>query len=445
MAESPKSKPAAKPASKTPKKPKEAPASQDCSVQSRALEFVMEREQRIFGGRISRTPGVAEEAPWGLRLPALSVEKLLGVSVWPLERVVQLFGEEQSFKSNFLYWLFGQFVKNEGSGCLGETENKASPDLWSANVSVRGKPMCGFAFVPRTEDWQKYATKSIQGFKAFMAPKNLRRSAGVGRTIPALIAIDSVAGTLSEATAASIEAKGYAEKSFPTEAGLNSRYVKAVVSMIAGYPISAVFVNHQTEKLDTGKQLPFARKEYHIKGGRQLRFSSTQEIHFRVTSFKKLDSHQQIRNVTLTMAKNQVAFNERRVSVPILLWSGPDPQRPGKSKTRIKFLWHTATINLLTRLQGKDAGDLQDIVDFTAQKGNRWSSKKLGISPVEAMRPEEMGALLMKNVPVLSQLRVLLDIKEGRVFRPHTEYEGIVPPVSVAHKTKKAGDGEDEL
>ncbi len=368
-----------------------------------------------FGDERVLTGDESEKLVIGLPFPkgAFCLRWLFCSTVWPLMRIMQIVGEEGSCKSALLYEIFRWFWWWGGGSYLFEAEDKDSPDL---RHSIVGDEAIGDITVHKCEhieDWQEGLQFQMERDK-----KRCEVKGGPGRTIPICYGIDSLVGRTTRDTAGSVEEKGYATRSYPTEALSIAQYMRVMPKWLPGWPFCVVGTNHLKPDTASVGFIPTKRSP----GGTSLKFQETFEIVMKRTGDIELADRAGLK-INLSTKKNSLGPSRRDIGVNVY-WQYQVVD--GNMKQHTWWDWGGATVDLLLAYSdGKSAvaKSVREIVDLDPTRNSRVvASKTLGIPGSAPVPYAEAAERLDENQAVLQQLYNLFGIRQRREFQPSRDY-----------------------
>jgi len=367
----------------------------------------------------------AETLLVGLPLPALCLQYAFQSTVFPLSRVVQITGEEGSAKSALLYEIMRWHMTYGGGAVLAQNELKDSPDLrasllqWNKQWLAR----CDVVDTHSMQEWQKVWTFGSQFMRGIMD-----QAGGPGRTVPVVIACDSLTATAPEEEIAEMMKDGCAKRGFALLANLISRYMRTIPRQIEGYPFTYIGTNHLKPATDY-----MGRPTANIPGGKSVKFMETFEIEMHrhhIPDIDRLD-YGGLRLV-LKLRKNSLGPSRRQFAAELLWWTGQDPET-GLLRQETAWDWHAASIDLLLRFE-TDKGKktlytaLRDICDINvvSRTDRTCWSKALQISKDDPLPYRTAGAMLEQRMDLKLQMFPLLGIIQRRPFQPGVDYRDLL-------------------
>jgi len=393
------------------------------------LDTIMDRLQKDAGDAEIATVGTDVFLLIGIPLPSFCLEYLLGITVWPLSRLVMVVGPEASMKSAFLFEITRWFKDEcEGPGFTLEHESKFSEIFARSIIGWQHKRATGHIPCDSINAWQMFMQSIFKQLKLMMI--GTAKNKGPGMLFPVHMTVDSIMGKSMMETQERVEKKGFADRDHPVEAKSITSFLRKIPQDIRRWPFALTCVNHlKCEKDERG----FLKRNK--AGGKALDFQETFEIEMsRVKRFAA--KHYEALQLRMKCAKSSLGTDARNMLVDVLFWDEPvDPDDPdGDWRQKTVFDWHGATIRLLLgmkdqeiqRWKGDKAADDPGVLDLTelsrGNKGKGVWSKKLGIPKDDPVSFEEAGRMLMENEQVLTALRHRFGIKIFPEFQPGVDY-----------------------
>lgn len=357
----------------------------------------------------------------GVPFPGLALEYLFQNTVYPLSRMTQVVGTEGTCKSAFCFEIVRWFSNSDGFGVLFENETKYSPNF---ALSIIGYPEDTngerLMHLPCSsiEDWQS----KIQS----MNRKVQKQMEDKGRVFPVVYILDSIMGKLSEETQEKIEKDGFVSRSYPVEALKITNWLKKFPQDIEEWPISFLAVNHlKPQKSQNGPHM-----ERNKAGGRGISFQETFEIELKRTGKADIRLVDEDENggleicglrLKIVCKKNSLGDTGRSIITEVKWRHVTDPVT-GESRQVTKWDWPASLVFLLASFdKGKRREKIRKVVDVTGS-GNRWYSKKYGITSTDPVSAHELGLLIEADEEVKTQLRRLFGIQERKVFNSEVDY-----------------------
>lgn len=402
------------------------------------FEAMRAQGQHVLGSDVSL--GTDRDSDMvGLPLPALALRYMFATTIFPLGRITQIVGEEGCGKSRLADEIGRWHMQHGGGVVLAENENKDSPDmryaLWRWNQDWMARLLSKPTYA--LEEWQDVFTTYLKLWREHMDAPD-----GPGRTIPVVFVVDSVMATAPYSEIEQVMKEGHAARGYALAAQLISRYMRAIPSMIRGYPFSVIGTNHMKPGMD-----PQGRPTVSVPGGKSLKFMETFEIEIRKAAsgydIDKLE-YSGLR-LRLTAKKNGAGPSRREIIAEVLWWFEPGPD--GRPLQQAAWDWDTASIEMIQRfevLQGKKTiyNRLRDITGITiVDKGKKLAySPKLGYPSSDPVEYRILGAELEKPqyADMMTEIHDVLGIIPRHEFRPGTDYRDAVAAAEREAKARAA-------
>jgi hypothetical protein len=376
----------------------------------------IESARKKFGHRGVFHGAETKDLVIGIPIPALSFEFLIGQDVFPLGLVLQIVAKHGTGKSGLVAEFGRWFDLAGGLVTVNENETKFSPEWYE---SIMGSELFNDRLqlnrCDSVESWQEHMSHDIANYKKLL--EGTKENPGPGRTLPLLMAVDSVMGKMSIQSQDNVKKEGSAGRGFPVEALIISRYMRTVPQWLDGWPFAIVLVNH----LSLRKNEDTNQEERHKAGGVLINFQESFELEMRKVGPKKVESQDfEGFQVDISCEKNSFGPTHRQIRARVLWWEEPD-EETGDYKQKTVWDWDWSTTHLLfsilngdrnvrLRKNLKDAGFHMEFKSPTALSASAWS-KTLGVSEKEALPWNEMGALIRQTPQVQDMLRQALRIK----------------------------------
>jgi len=374
--------------------------------------------------------GTDELLLMGIPLPSFCLEYVLGVTVWPLERLVMVVGPFATCKSGFTAEVTRWFKDYcYGQGVVMENESKFNEPWFRSIIGWHHANAIGHVSCDSLDAWQQALQTILSSLKIQFdgTPKN----PGPGPVYPIHLIVDSVMGKAMEESQARIEKKGHAGRDHPVEAMSITKFLRKIPQDMRRWPVMLTGIN-QLKKSTT--EQGFTKKDK--AGGHGLDFQESLEIELSRLGRQTLKDHQLLK-IQFKLTKSSLGVDQRKIVVDIRYWDEPsDPDNPDECDWRQKtvFDWHGATISLLLSMVGPERklwiGDRMDgtpqILDLRevsrGAKGKGVWSKTLGIPAEAPVSFSEAGAILTENKNVMRRLRQVYCVRHGTPFQPGVDY-----------------------
>lgn len=362
----------------------------------------------------------AETTVVGLPFPSLSMRYLFGSTVFPLGRVLQIVGQEESNKSALLYELYRWHCAYGGGGVHVEVENKDSPEMRNALLGRNPRYLNRLQIVPghSAEQWQNAIRYYQDKFMELMDQRG-----GPGRTIPVCLGVDSLTAVLTER----MGTKLYEDNFIPREAGRElaksiADFMRLRSTTHRGYPITIAATNHLKPATDQR-----GRPIKNVPGGKAMPFMATHILELKKYPTKSDINYADLlgKRLIITANKNSLGPSRRNMPIEFIWWWAPDAD--GVTRQWFLWDWDTASIECLLQIENIRKGDfkkLMDVCDLHPKKSHPrtvWS-RTLGIPEGDPVSWREAGQILEQRPDVLEALYPLLGINPGYEFQPGLDY-----------------------
>lgn len=339
----------------------------------------------------------------GIPLPAFSLRYLFQNDCFPLSRMTELYGINESCKSAMLYEMFRWHVNAGGGYILNLAEPKDSPDLRASIIGHDADVIFPTETCNSIEDWQQYITKWLKQSRAMFSESG-------SCPFPAAIGVDSLTGVATRSDIAAIWEKGHAEIGFAKAANLINTYCKFVFAEIRVWPFSFIGVNHMKISKD-----PRGFIERKIPGGQALDYYATFKLRMqRRADIDRLDECG--RMIEFIMDKNSLgtAGDRRSIEVP-MKWTFNE----GVQTTW--WDWHEASIALINEMTTTRKNDVMDITGLRNIDKSRRTADCTAVGMVKA-KWSEIGEALEAESKIMADLNAFHGILKRRPFEPGVPY-----------------------
>ncbi len=423
-----------------------APAQDELELASSILlNSVLESAREEYNDNLIAAAGDLDVLSIGIKIPFV-MQYILQNNSLPLGRIFELVGEEKSNKSTLAFeigrWFFGQV----GQVYIFENETKFSEDMAMAvmgHPDEVGRPPFVHFDCGTQEDWQAKITTTLKDIKQKMLSgatvkigNKVKKYKPLGRTIPILFILDSLAGAVAEENVKKINQRGFSGRNHPAEALSNTSYFKKFRADLVKWPVSLLIVNHlRKQKAENGPHI-----ERKTPGGKHVAFQ--QSLQLELTKTKAL-SYVDTRKdaVSLAVKGNRIKIQCRRSSigedlrsanVDLIWWY---EKKNGKIRQYTKWQWDAAIVDLLMDQDGGAKERIREVVDIRQIKNKFWS-KKLKVSKEKPLTKAEIGAKIEKNEAIIAKLSDLFAIKQRIIMHRGDDYKKLLRDSSKEAKKK---------
>ena len=365
-------------------------------------------------GDVSQVAKKEEERKFvGLKSPSLLFEYLTANSVFPLGKVVQLYGEAKIGKSGTSFAFGDLFLRSGGYVIILDTENKLNQDWLCSIVSEEHLDRVIVTPCKTVDEWQTKVTDSIKLVRKEFKSLSVEHG-GSGMLFPVLIIVDSISGVAFGKSAENVLKRGFADREFPAEALSISRFLKVISPEIAKLPVTLLLVNHW--KPSTGDKGEIID---HRPGGKAPDFHTS--FSFLVRALKKYRGGVTHYNM-LKMTCTHNSFGEDMRSIAFRLeWKFNEE---GKQKTTLNF--GRGLIDFLLGLEGGVGTKVRKLLGLGEVRKGVAYALELGIGRKEAIPSEELAQIIESNEEIVNQLRSLLAIRKGIEFEAGQDYAALI-------------------
>ena len=409
------------------------------------LSSVLESAREEYNDNLIAAAGELDVLTIGIKMPFV-MQYILQNNALPLGRIFELVGEEKSNKSTLAFEIGKWFNGEYGHVYIFENETKFSEDMAMAVMGYTdevGRPQ--FVHLPSgtQEDWQAKMTTTLKDIKHKMLSgasvkigSKVKKYKPIGRTVPILFILDSLAGAVAEENVKKINQRGFSGRNHPAEALSNTSYFKKFRSDLVKWPVALLIVNHlRKQKAENGQHI-----ERKSPGGKHVAFQ--QSFQLELTKTKAL-SYVDTRKgaVALSVKGNRVKIQCRRSSlgedlraanVDVLWWY---EKRNGKIRQYTKWQWSSALVDLLLEQDGSAKERIREIVDVRQIKNKFWSNK-LKVSKEKPLTKAEIGEKIEKNDAIIAKLSDLFAIKQRILMTRGDDYKKLLRDSSKEAKKK---------
>jgi len=354
---------------------------------------------------ISDFDGGLRSALVGVPLGHFALEVMFSESVLGLGRVICLDGLQASCKSSLMWDLCRVMDRAGGAAQVIDTEQKATENLGQALIGYDHWPKIQFNSPENFEEALQLITHTVNGYA------KATEKTGV-KSVPVLIGLDSTNGATAASDSEKIDKEGTAQRSFPLNTLLASKYLPHITSKLSKLPITLVGVRH-SRIVDLGQGI----KTNEPKGANEWSFHAFATFYLEKEGADINLANGGGRNVRIHLKKG--TGEGIRISVP-MQWK--DTIINGvESRRHIWFNWTRAAFNLFTapekcKVPTRIIKAFKDVLGPMSANAGKAICKPLGLTV--AAPAEELHAALYHpdNAKILAQLRAAFNIRIGQEF-----------------------------
>ena len=371
---------------------------------------------RVFGSREE-----LGQLAIGIPVPSLPFEYLIANDIFPLSSVMMLAGSWGSCKSAFAYEIFRWFHELSGIPVHIDTEAKFDADFACdiMRVAHDQTPIISNRAnsVEQMQQILTYYVKTLQ--KTLIGTKE---NPGPGKTVPCVLAIDSLAGAASEENQEKILKVGNANRSHPVEALKNTGYLKGIKKQFENWPFTMLVVNHLKTKTDE-----MGNSRDYTLGGEAFNFHESFEIHNSVWKKRIKNAQFDGIGVRLRCTKNSFGPTGHTIKTRFLWWI-EDDKETGEPRDVFLWDWNWSLCTMLNEMEGIQKQRLADrglaikCKSPTADIECLANFRAIGMGKDEYLPFQEVGQMIQDDEDVCEQIRDALNIKRRyHLDRPYDE------------------------
>lgn len=390
---------------------------------------------------------------WGVPLPHLMLEYLFGLNVIPYPAMIEVAGLPGSCKSAFLQYLLGVYASKELSSAMIETEGKMSSTLLESILGEDAEKVFIMPGPLMQEEWQAELLQILKLYRKHYVASLKEYAKSKGKTplmAPMLIGLDSLGGSPSSDSMATVDKEGSAGRSFPIEALKNKRFFEQIPTRLRDLPLTLIYTNHEKpEGMGEAKGFgPPGAKEHKSKGGITPAFFCGIRLFFEQASKPqqiKKGTWQQ--NLSIEVGKN--SFNQKGTKLHLTMeWEKAVDTETNSELQTTRFLWGKALARWLApSVPGfhYDREAVKKFLTVTYESDTKYSCKELDL---KSAPPETVGAAIEANPELVEQLRPYMGIKAFNVWngKPVSESIKVAEKVDLPDPAAipvEEGDAED--
>lgn len=356
-----------------------------------------------------------EQYQWGVPIPHLMLEYIIGLNVIPMPSLIELAGMPGSCKSAFLQYLLRVFAEQGMNAQMLETEGKMS---WTLVMSIMQEFSKRVLITPgpmSQEGWMEELLNSMKAYRsAYEKSLTAYRNKKGDILKPFITGLDSLGGAPSAETMTTTDKDKSVGRSFPIEALKNSRFFPQIPVRLRDLPMVIVYTNHEQERI-TEQKGPFSVKgPRSSQGGHRPGFFCGLRLFFEQTTGAKTVNGITTQTLKIEVVKNSFGEKGHVVGLP-MCWR-VDVDDDGKDYQTTWFDWHTTLANFLCPNSGdpkipKTA--LKQFLTIERPSEARMSCRELGLVNVS---PAEFGEAVEEDRELVAHLRPLMGIKTWKVW-----------------------------
>ena len=382
------------------------------------LSSLAEVARDKFGAdRVYTTTGDIEKLAIGIPTPSLPFEYIVANDIFPLRSVMMLSGPGGCCKSALAYEFFRWFYHQDGIVSHIDTEDKVNGQLIESIMDTGNDPQNTpilSSTASSLENMQSMLIHYVQEIQRIC--KGTKLDPGPGKTVPALLTVDSLVGATSEKIADKVLKEGQADRTHPLNALLNSIFLPAIKQGFFNWPMTLLIITHLKKSKD---ERGFDQSK--TLGGESFNFHESFELRNSVWKKKIKCSEFEGVGIQIECAKNSFGPTGRKVKTRMLWWLEDDPETQEPIQRTI-WDWNWSICNLLHTAEGVDKRRLKE-KDLTinckspaADVECLASMPALGMGRDEYLPFQEVGQMIHDNEEVSNRIRQALGIQRRHVL-----------------------------
>ena len=136
----------------------------------------------------------------------------------------------------------------------------------------------------------------------------------------------------------------------------------------------------------------------------------------------KVTTTHKVNLIRIKTTKNSLGPDNRTILLPIVYYSEFD-ERFGRNISKFRVGWHEATVTMLEKPPAEHETALKEVLSvYKVSNTSRYYCKAAGVSKEDALPPDELVPVIMKNESLVADLRAVLQIQTGDVFAPSEDF-----------------------
>ena len=358
---------------------------------------------------------------WGIPLPNLMMERMFGLNVVPYPAIMEFAGPPHSAKSAMLQYMFDVFLQQGFNAAMLETEGgKVSATLMESILKERLQRLVMYPKCGTQEEWQDKMTMTLKAYRKAYAEsvKAKEKNPELRLEEPLLMGLDSLGAAPSMESVKSVDtAGGHSDRSFPVEALKNGRYFSQLPTRMRDLPITLIYTNHETHKIEEGGFGQKGPVEKTSKGGANPDFFASHRFFFAPTTKQE----EVVKNTYQQMLKFETyknSFNRKCGITSVLMqWTEYINPDTGEMSQTTRFLWEDALARFLAPKDGigynYDRKEVAKFLTVIRVSDTKFSCKEIGLKEVSG---QVIGETIESNPELKAKLRSYMGIKSMNVY-----------------------------
>ncbi len=358
----------------------------------------------------------AEKRKYGIEIPSIALQYVLGSNVLFMEQLIMLAGPPKAHKSSFAFEIARWVINHDGYARLYDTELKYSPKLAGNLIGPRPNYAWQVRNCETSDIWQEMFGEDLALYRDFWKiGKSLKRGEKREALMPVALIIDSLTGRTTAASIKSYEKEGVSSNT------QGMRTAKAIsdflqIQNFTYLPFYVIFIRHEKEGgMDSSGSKTFMTgpKPKKTPGGSSPDYIGGYDLRFNVSARDR--SANSGWNL-IRMRCNKNAFGVDRLQCYVRFsWQWMDIG--GDSPEQIpKWEWDLATAEFLAGFDRADIKDICHVVQGGSKNQPSFNCKQLGVKEVTG---NDLGLALRSNPEIFKALQDYLHVERWPAFDPH--------------------------
>jgi len=364
------------------------------------LELLLTKAQAKFGKQNCYVAADHYIRQFGIPLPSLALQYMIGVENLPLGRFYGFSGPPQSMKSSIVFWMLRNIMEQGGLGLLVETERKVSDTLMQGIIGPFLAQLLQFN-ATTLEQAQEMINTAFAFYKSNVPERHL----------PYGIAWDSLRGVLSEQTSNKIDKEGHYTRQYSSEAHAISPFFAKMVEELSFWPMTLFFVQHEKKQQAEGQNT----KGKTALGGDAPKFHSTVLTRCGVLDKVKEGAANPYATVQFKTIKNNLGVLGKRCVVDIHFQQRVTEE--GQTIHNYWFDWAKADCDLLLSKHLANKSGVKEVINLEEHSSNKGYYRCPELDTKKSTASEVLEMLnAPENTQMLSDLRKQLRIQRNLRF-----------------------------
>jgi len=307
----------------------------------------------------------------GVPIEPLCLQYLLYADIFPLEKLVHLYGAYETCKSSFGLYLIRLFIEAGGQGVYVDTEGKLPIDILKSLVGEENIEESKFFYqrVVSADEAQEFIFDYLKAGREITRRINEHNSnaedEGRWPHSPTLILLDSLAGALPQDARSRLERDGHGSATVATYARVWTEPFAKMVEDLVGSMTTLVVVNHERMSINFGGRSTPGGDMQKFLGFLMLRFTHARGQANSQDDFKSFTR----KYVRVSTDKNSMGARNREIEL-VAAWDK-------SADLNFRFELDLTSVELLRTLV-KAGADLDPIKNITLY-GGKYKCPDIGL------------------------------------------------------------------